>query len=149
MASSKAKTVAAYLKELPAERRAVVAAVRNVILEHLPKGYEEAMESGLPCYQIPLAKYPHTYNGRPLMYAALAAQKNYYALYLMCVYQDPKLLARLAAACAKAGKRLDMGKSCLRFRKLEDLPLPAIGKIIASVTPAEYIRQYEKIKGKP
>src|SRR4249920_3382463 len=108
MASSKAKTVEAYLKELPADRRAVIAAVRAVVVKNLPKGYEEAMEWGMPCWQIPLAKYPHTYNDRPLKYVALAAQKSFYALYLMCVDHDPKLLAELHAAYAKAGKKLDM-----------------------------------------
>jgi hypothetical protein len=148
MASSKAKTVAAYLKELPAERRAVIAAVRAVILKHLPKGYEEAMEWGMACYQIPLRVHPDTYNGRPLMYAALAAQKNFYALYLTGLHQNPELLAELKAGFAKAGKRFDAGKSCLRFRQLEDLPLPVIGRMIARVPPAALIRQYERVRGK-
>ena len=146
MASSKAKTVAAYLKELPAERRAVISAVRGVILKNLPKGYKEAMEWGVASYQIPLSRYPHTHNGRPLMYVALAAQKNYYALYLMC--DDPKLQTELKAAYAKAGRKLNMGKSCLRFQRLEDLPLPVIGKIIRAATPAAYIRRYESTRGK-
>lgn len=145
MASSKAKTVAAYLKELPAERRAVIAAVRQVILKSLPKGYEEGMEWGVISYQVPLAKYPDTHNGRPLMYVALGAQKNYYALYLMC---DGGHLAELKEAYAKAGKRLDMGKCCLRFQRVEDLPLPVIRKIIRASSPAAYIRQYESTRGR-
>jgi hypothetical protein len=145
VASSKAKTVAAYLKELPPERRAVIAAVRREILKHLPKGYVEAMDWGVACYQVPLAKYPDTHNGRPLMYLGLAAQKNYNALYLMC---DAGLLAELKAAYAKAGKKLDMGKCCLRFQGVEDLPLPVIRKIIAATPPAAYIRQYESTRRK-
>ena len=144
MAKSNAKTVEAYLKELPADRRAVIAAVRAVILKHLPKGYEEAMAWGLPSYQIPLSKYPNTYNDQPLMYAGLAAQKNYNAIYLTGVFQDPKLLAELKAAFKQSGKRLDMGKCCVRFQKVEDLPLPVIGKIVAAMTPAQYIRWYEQ-----
>ena len=148
MARSTAKTVEGYLKELPAERRAVIAAVRAMILKHLPKGYQESVEWGFPCYEIPLAKYPDTYNKRPLMYAAIAAQKNFYALYLTCSYGDPKQVALVEAAFKKAGKKLDAGKSCIRFQGLDDLPLPALGKIIAATTPAALIGRYEKSRTK-
>ncbi len=148
MARSTSKTVAAYLKELPAERRAVIAAVRDMIVKHLPKGYEETMEWGFPTYRVPLAKYPDTYNKRPLMYAAIAAQKNFYALYLTCSYGDPKQVALVEAAFKKAGRKLDAGKSCIRFRSLGDLPLPALGKIIAKTTPAALIGRYEKSRAK-
>lgn len=148
MARSTTKTVAAYLKELPAERRAVIAAVRDIIVKHLPKGYEETMEWGFPTYQVPLAKYPDTYNKRPLMFAALAAQKNFYALYLTGCSGDPKQRAALEAAFAKAGKKLDAGKSCIRFQSLGDLPLPALGKIIAKIPPAALIGRYEKSRAK-
>ena len=148
MAASQAKSVAAYLEELPAERRAVVSKLRALVKKNLPKGYVETMSFGYPAYVIPLAKYPDTYNGQPLCYAAIAAQKNHYAVYLMCVYQDAELRRKLEADFAKAGKKLDMGKSCLRFKKLEDVPLPAIGRAIKAVTPAKYIAAYDKIKGK-
>ena len=148
MARSQAKSVEGYLKELPAERRAVISKLRDVVLSHLPKGYEESFEWGYPTYQVPLARFSDTYNKKPLCYAAIAAQKSYYALYLMCVYQSPKQLAKLKAAFEKAGKKLDMGKSCVRFKSLDDLPLPAIGQILASTPPAAYIQEYEKIKGK-
>ena len=111
MARSTAKTVEGYLRELPADRRAVIAAVRAVILKHLPKGYQESVEWGFPCYEIPLAKYPDTYNKRPLMYAAIAAQKNFYALYLTGSYGEPKQVALVVDAFKKAGKKLDAGKS--------------------------------------
>jgi hypothetical protein len=143
---SSAVTVKDYLAELPEDRRAVVAAVRAVILKNLPKGYCESMNWGMISYEVPLDRYPNTYNGQPLAYAALAAQKNNYSLYLTCVYQDPKRERALRDAFAKAGKKLDMGKSCIRFKKLEDLPLPAIGKVIAGVPVDEFIKRYEAAK---
>jgi hypothetical protein len=143
MARSKATTVAEYLDELPADRRAIVAAVREVVLRHLPKGYRETMNWGIICYEIPLEQYPDTYNGQPLGYVALAAQKNYFALHLMGSLLSPGEAARLREAFTKAGKKLDMGKACLRFRKLEDLPLEAIGHAVAALTPEQYIARYE------
>jgi len=148
MASSPATTVAKYLASLPAERRKVVAAVHTMVLKHLPAGYQETMGWGMICYGIPLKVYPDTYNGQPLCYAALAAQKNHYALYLMCAYADTKQYSALEKAFEKAGKRMDMGKSCLRFKRLEDLPLEAVGKVIASAPPKQYIAIYEASRPK-
>lgn len=142
MASSKAGTVEQYLQELPEERRAVVSAVRDVVLRNLPQGYREGMGFGMIGYVVPLEDYPDTYNRQPLSYAALAAQKNYYALYLSCVGQEQWLRDEFA----RAGKKLDMGKSCLRFKKLDDLPLDAIGTLIAGTPPAEFIAQYERAR---
>jgi uncharacterized protein YdhG (YjbR/CyaY superfamily) len=147
MASSKAATVDAYLAELPEERRAVVSAVREMVLRHLPAGYEEAMSYGMIGYAVPLARYPDTYNGQPLAYAALAAQKNYYALYLMSADADGQEQA-LRDAFAAAGKKLDMGKSCIRFRKLDDLPLDAIGQVIASTPPERHIARHEAARAR-
>ncbi|HEX7182659.1 MAG TPA: DUF1801 domain-containing protein [Thermoanaerobaculia bacterium] len=143
MATSKATTVDGYLEELPEDRREVVSAVRQVILRNLPAGYRESMNWGMISYEIPLERYPETYNGQPLGYAALAAQKSHYALYLTCVYQDPEQESRLREEFRKAGKKLDMGKSCLRFKKLDDLPLDVIGKVIASNPPEAFIASYE------
>jgi hypothetical protein len=143
MVRSRATTVEEYLEELSAERRAVVAAVREVIVRNLPKGYQESMNWGMISYEVPLERYPTTYNGQPLGYAALAAQKNNYSLYLMGVYGDPKQLAQLREAFRKAGKKLDMGKSCVRFRRLDDLPLEAIGQIIAHTPVEKLIACYE------
>jgi uncharacterized protein YdhG (YjbR/CyaY superfamily) len=140
---SKATTVAAYLKELPAERRAVIAAVRKTIRAHLPRGYTEGMAWGMIGYEIPLNRFANTHNGKPLLYAALAAQKNNYAVYMMCVYTDPKSLTRLKDSYKKAGKRLDMGKGCVRFKKLEDLPLDVVGEIIGSMSVDEYLEHYK------
>ena len=146
MASSKAQTVEQYLAELPEERRAVVSAVREVVVRNLPAGYRESMSYGMIGYGIPLEDYPDTYNGQPLSYAALAAQKNYYALYVMTPYQDPAQEQWLRDEFARAGKKLDMGKSCLRFKKLDDLPLDTIGTLIAGTPPAEFIARYERAR---
>lgn len=143
MVQSKAKSVEEYLEELPEERRAVVSAVRDVVLEHLPEGYRESMSWGMISYEIPLERYPTTYNKQPLSYVALAAQKNHFALYLMSVYGDPEQEAGLRAAFERAGKKLDMGKSCVRFKKLDDLPLPAIGEVVAATAPEALIERYE------
>lgn len=143
MAKSTATTVQQYLDELPEDRRAVLSTVRETILRHLPAGYQETMNWGMIAYEIPLSRYPTTYNRQPLSYVALAAQKNYYALYLSNVYGDAQQEARLKAAFAQAGKKLDMGKSCLRFRALADVPWEAIGEIVAGTTPDDYINQYE------
>ncbi len=143
MASSKAATVEEYLQELPEDRREVVSAVRDVILRNLPDGYTETMAWGMISYGIPLERYPTTYNGQPLGYAALAAQKNSYSLYLLGVYMDPEQEAALREAFRREGKKLDMGKSCVRFKKIADLPLDAIGELIATTTPEQFIARYE------
>lgn len=148
MAQSKAPTAEQYLAELPEDRRMVVAAVRRVVLENLPDGYQEAMTWGMLSYEIPLDRYPETYNKKPLAYAALAAQKNYYALYLMGVYADSEEEDTLKAGFEAAGKKLDMGKSCLRFKKLEDLPLDVVAKAIAATPVDTYIERYEASRKK-
>ncbi len=102
----------------------------------------------MPCWSVPLETYPDTYNGQPLCYAALAAQKNHFALYLMSVYGDPGEAKRLKEGFAKAGKKLDMGKSCVRFRRLEDLPLEVIGEIIAATSPDAFIARCEAARRK-
>jgi hypothetical protein len=147
MVRSKATTVQEYLDELPPERRAVIAAVRDVILRNLPKGYVESANWGMLSYEIPLEKYPDTYNGQPLNYVALAAQKNNFAIYLMGACGGSRR-AWLQEQFKKAGKKFDMGKSCLRFKKLEDLPLDAIGKEVARVKPEKYIEVYEASRKK-
>lgn len=143
MVSSAAATVEAYLAELPPERRAVVSKVRDLVNAHLPAGYAESMNWGMISWEIPLARYPVTYNKQPLTYAALAAQKNNYALYLMCAYSDSQIERDLRAAYAAAGLKLDMGKSCLRFRGLDALLQPAVAAVIASTPPETHIARYE------
>ena len=144
MVKSKASTVEQYLEELPPEQREVVSTVRDLILRNLPKGYVESMNWGMISYEIPLEDYPDTYNKQPLGYLALAAQKNHYSLYMMGVYTDAVQEAKLIEGFDKAGKKLDMGKSCVRFRKLDDVPLDVLGELIASTPPKEMINRYEK-----
>ena len=122
--------------------------MRDVVLEHLPDGYAESFTSGMISYEIPLERYRDTYNGKPLGYAALAAQKNYYALYLLAAYADPDASKYLKQEFEKRGKKLDMGKSCLRFKTLDDLPLDVIGKVISSTPPEALIRQAEAARRK-
>jgi hypothetical protein len=144
MASSSARTVAAYLAELPEARRAEIGTVLQTMRQRMPKGYQEIMGYGMIMWSIPLEQYPDTYNGHPLCYAALAAQKNYSSVYLMCVYGDPTRMARLKQGFAQAGKKLDMGKACIRFRRADELPLEVIGDLVAEVSPTAYIDRYEK-----
>ena len=135
--------VAEYLAGLPKDRRAAIEAVRSVIRRNLPAGYRETLRWGAIAYEIPLRRYPNTYNGKPLAYVCLAAQKSYCALYLMGVYQVPAQAAKLKAAFAAAGKKADMGKSCIRFRTADDLPLEAIGRLVASTAVEKFIARYE------
>ncbi len=143
MVSSAAKTVSAYLAELAPERRAVVAAVRELVNAHLPAGYVEEMAFGMIGWNVPLSRYPKTYNRQPLCYAGLAAQKSAYSLYLNCVYSDSERELRLREAYARAGRKLDMGKSCLRFKSLDRLLRDEIGAIVASTSVEQYIAMYE------
>ena len=136
---SNAATVEACLNELPPERREMIEIVRQVILDHLPEGYVEVMRRGMISYEVPLVSYPDTYNGQPLSYAALASQKNYVSLYLMAFYGDEALRERFETTYCATGKRLDVGKSCVRFRKLDDLPLDLVPEMIGAVDVDDYV----------
>jgi uncharacterized protein YdhG (YjbR/CyaY superfamily) len=131
MAQSNAATVAQYISELPPERRKTIKSVRGMI-----------------SYQIPLKRYPDTYNKQPLFYAALAAQKHFTGLYLMSVYNDENLNKRLLAGFKKAGLKPDMGKSCIRFKTIDQIPFEVIGEIIAATSVDDFIKEYEKTKRK-
>ncbi len=146
MVSSTAATVADYLEQLPPERRAEIEAVRDVVNAALPTGFREGMAFGMIGWAVPLERYPDTYNGQPLSYAGLAAQKNSNSLYLNCVYASKERKVRLKAAFFAAGKKLDMGKVCIRFKRASDLPLDAIRDEIASTTPDEFIAIYEEAR---
>lgn len=148
MASTKASTVAAYLEELPPDRRKTMSRVRTVVRKSIPKGYSEGMGWGMITWHIPLSDYPDTYNGQPLCYVALAAQKNYCSLYLMGVYGDPAQEKLLKEGFTKAGKKLDMGKSCVHFKTADDLPLNVIGDVIAGMPPKKLIATIERAHGK-
>lgn len=145
MVSSAAATVEAYLAALPPERREVVTTIRDLVNAHLPEGYCEGMAYGMIGWAVPLSRFPDTYNGQPLCYVALAAQKNAYSLYLMGVYAVGEQERRLREAAAAEGKKLDMGKSCLRFARPEQLPLAAIGALIASLSVDAFIAHHETV----
>ena len=147
---SSATTVEEYLQQLPKERQAAISAVRKVILANLPKGYVECMCYGLIGYVVPHSLYPAGYHcdpRLPLMLANLGSQKNHMALYLMTVYGDPETEHWFRQAWQAAGKKLDMGKCCVRFKRLEDVPLEVIGQVIARVPVKEYIARVEKVLG--
>ena len=152
---SKAKTVNEYLACLSEDRREAIQAIRAVILKNLPKGYEEGMQYGMIGYHVPHSVYPAGYHcdpKQPLPFAGLASQKNYMSIHLMCIYGDPEHAAWFREAWAKTGKKLDMGMSCVRFRKIEDVPLSVIGEAIKRVPATEFIEHYEKTihsAGKP
>jgi uncharacterized protein YdhG (YjbR/CyaY superfamily) len=141
---SEASTIEEYLAELPEDRRKAIQAVREVILENLPEGYKEAMNWGMITYQVPLEVYPDTYNKQPLMYAALASQKNHMAVYLTGIYMDEESRKDFDAAYRATNKRYDAGKSCVRFRKLEDLPLDLIGESIAAYDLETFVERVKE-----
>ena len=136
---SDAKTIQEYLADMPSERREAIEKVRETILNNLPEGFEEAINWGMITYQVPLEVYPDTYNKKPLMYAALANQKNHMAVYLTSIYMDKKLSQDFEQSYRETGKRYDVGKSCVRFRKLDDLPLPVIAEGIRSMEMDEFV----------
>lgn len=148
---SSAATVAEYLAELPADRRAALDTVRKVILTNLDSGYEEGMQYGMIGYYVPHRIYPAGYHcdpKQPLGFVCLASQKNYMSLYLSCVHDcDADCSGQrenwFTDAWARTGKKLDMGKSCIRFRKIEDLALDVIGDVIRRFPVVKYIEYYE------
>ena len=128
---------------MPEDRRAAISEVRQVVLENLPQGYEEMMQFGMIGYVIPLEHYQVTYNGQALQYAALASQKNYMSLYLMNVYSDEAVEIWFVDRYKDSGKRLDMGKACVRFKSLQDLPIDLVGEAIALTPVDRFIERYE------
>jgi len=147
MASSAAKTPDEYIASLPPDRREAISAMREVVRRNLPDGYEEGMEFGMIAWYVPLERFPDTYNGHPLGLVALASQKQYMSLYLNTVYGDPKMGEWFRARYTQTGKRLNMGKSCLRFKSLDDLPLDVIGETIAMVPVDRYVARYQAARG--
>lgn len=124
---------------IPEPRRDALERVRDVINRSVPKGFEEATAGNFVVWQVPLSRYPDTYNGNPLWYVALAPQKNYLALYLMGAYGSETLAKRLRDGFKAAGKKLDMGKSCLRFKSADDLELDVIGDVVSAVPMEKWI----------
>ncbi len=142
--NSSAKTVIAYLESLPVDRKVAISEVRDIILAHLPVGYEEVMQYGMISYVVPFSRYPKTYNNQPLTMISLASQKNHMAVYLMCVYGDRKTRDKFIADYQATGKKLEIGKSCLRFKKTADLALAVIGDLVAQISVDQFIQYYEK-----
>lgn len=143
---SNSKTVSAYLAELPPERRAALVAVQAVIRANLDSDYEEGMQYGMIGYYVPHRVFPPGYHcdpKAPLPFAGLASQKNYMSLYLMATYGDEGEQQWLRAAWAQAGKKLDMGKSCIRFKKLDELALEVVGEAIRRVPAKAFIERYQ------
>jgi hypothetical protein len=141
---SDAETVQQYLAGLPDDRRAALDAVREVILVNLPAGVEESINWGMISYEVPLSTYPNTYNGQPLMFAALASQKNHMSVYLSAIYGSETLRTRFEEDYRSSSKRMDVGKSCVRFRKLDDLPLDVIGRAVAACSLETFIRFHDE-----
>ncbi len=148
MQDKKSTTVAAYLGRLPADRRQQLETVRRTILANLDGDYEEGMLYGMIGYYVPHRVFPDGYHcdpDQPLCYAGLSAQKHHMSVYLMCVYGSPELREWFAKAWAKSGKKLDMGKSCIRFQKAEDLALDVLGAAIRRVPAKKYVAHYQQL----
>lgn len=145
---SKAVTVDDYIKELPEDRKAAITKLRSVIKKHLPKGFKEGMSYGMMGYFVPHSIYPAGYHCNPkdpLPFMGMASQKNFISFYHMGIYGDPKLLKWFTDEYSKAGVgKLDMGKSCVRFKKMENIPFDLIGKLVSKISVDDWIACYEK-----
>jgi hypothetical protein len=144
---SKATTVQEYLAELPGDRRQALEAVRAVLLRNLDPLYEEGILYGMIGYYVPHRIYPAGYHCNPELpvpFVCMASQKNHMALYLSCIYGHPENERWFREAWARTGKKLDMGKACLRFRKLEDLELDLVAEAVRRVPTLQFIRHYEE-----
>ena len=150
VAKMPASTVAQYLAALPADRRASLSAVRKVINENLPDGYEEGIQFGMIGWSVPLSMYPAGYGENPkvpLPLVALASQKSGMVLHFLCFYGHPTLSTWFTSEYKKSGKKLDMGKGCVRFKSLEDLALDVVGRTVARVPVEEHIANYRAARG--
>jgi hypothetical protein len=147
MVTSDAATPAVYLASLQEDRRLAVTALRDTINANLPDGFEEGMSYGMIAWYVPLERFGNTYNGHPLGLAGVASQKNYISLYLLSVYGDRETEAWFKERYAQSGKQLNMGKSCVRFRNLEEIPLDVVGETIARVDLDSYLAHYAQARG--
>jgi uncharacterized protein YdhG (YjbR/CyaY superfamily) len=146
---SEAATTAEYFANLPEDRKAAMTKLHTIIKSNLPKGFKEAMGYGMPGWVVPHTLFPAGYHcdpSQPLPFIGMASQKNYIALYHMGLYSDQSLLEWFKAEWAKASKKkLDMGKSCIRFKKAEDIPYELIGELASKITPQEWIEHYQSV----
>jgi uncharacterized protein YdhG (YjbR/CyaY superfamily) len=143
-----AETVEEYIQSLPEDKQETVRELRSFVLKNLPEGYEETMLWGMISYVVPLSRYPKTYNKLPLGYISLALQKNYYSMYLLGVYSNPTEEKQFREDYEKTGKKIDMGKSCLRFKSIDDIPLDYLAKVIAGTSVDDLIKRYEDSRKK-
>ena len=143
---SDAATVEEYLDSLPEDRREEMQAVLDIVRPHLPEGVVEAMEYGMITWAVPLEVLPNTYNGKPLMYGGLASQKHKISLYLMSLYAEAPISEAEFRARWAGAKRLDMGKSCVRFKSVADIDVPLITEALSGVTLDEYVERYNSIR---
>ena len=146
MVSTSTTTPTDYLASLPPDRREIISVVRDLILQYLPEGYQETVNWGMLSYEVPLKTYPDTYNKKPLNYIGLAAQKNYNSLYLMSVYQNPADYQELIKAFDGMGVKPNMGKSCIRFKKLDQIPLEIIARLIAKTSVQDFVETAKSIQ---
>jgi len=146
MAKSNATSVEEYLQELPEDRAESLQVVRQVILANLPKGIVETMNWGMISYEVPLDTCAETYNGKPLLFAALASQKHHMAIYLNSIYGNEEAVGWFEECYAETGLKADMGKSCLRFRSLDQLPLELIGEAVARESMEQFLESYRPAK---
>ena len=144
----KALTSEEYLEQLPADRKEAMKILRNTILENLPEGFSETISYGMIGYVVPHSVYPSGYHcdpKQPLPFVSIASQKNFIALYHMGIYADPELLEWFKSEYPKQSKtKLDMGKSCIRFKKPDSIPFKLIGELITKMSPGKWISVYEK-----
>lgn len=149
---STAKTVKEYLASLPEDRLQAMTILQKVIKKNLPKGFEESMQYGMITFVVPHSIYPKGYHCKPqdaLPFVSIASQKNFIAIYHMGIYADNKLLDWFVTEFPKHSKsKLDMGKSCIRFKKIEQIPYKLIGELATKMTPQQWIMLYEKNYGK-
>lgn len=138
-----------YIADLAPDKRAVLYPVFDTIRDAMPEGYALGMSWGMIGWVVPLETFPNTYNKQPLAYVSLAAQRNYHSLYLMALYSDPEADAAFRAEWAAAGLKLNMGKSCLRFKSLADLDLDIVARTVASVPVEKFIAIYERARPRP
>ena len=146
MVSSKSTTVKQYLSELPEDRRQDLTKLVNLVRKNLPKGYEEVMAWGMVGYQVPIEISGPTYNNQPIGPVAIAAQKHHISLYLLSIYASKKLTDEFRKRWLASGKKLDMGKSCIRFRSLEDADLETIKWAVGLLNPEEFSKMYVKAR---
>ncbi|OUU25743.1 MAG: hypothetical protein CBC13_01680 [Planctomycetia bacterium TMED53] len=146
MVSSKAKTPKEYIDQLPEDRRQTMRKLRALVRKHLPKGYVEVMRWGMLCYEVPLRTYPDTYNKEPLMYAALASQKNHYGVYLCGLYSFDKIQSRFVKAWKKRGVKLNMGKSCIRLKSWDECQEDLIAEVVSAVSVEDFVAHAKSLR---